>query len=154
MKLQPTSIRRFRPAVGRKYMKLFDEFPIRPIRNDRELKAAGQIIDRLAIRDEGTLSRDEQDYLEAITLLVEDYEDKHHRIDISRQSPADLVKFLMEQHGMSATDLQRVLGSKAATSYVMNGTRNPSRTQCVLLGRHFHVDPRLFFADEAVPRRK
>jgi antitoxin component HigA of HigAB toxin-antitoxin module len=149
-----STIAQLRPSVGKRYMELFDEFPVRPIRNDKELEVAGRIMDRLAIRNEAELTRDEQDYLYTITLLVEAYEDAHHRIDTSKLTPAEITKFLMEQRDMSAADLAKVLGSKAAASYVINGTRNPSRMQCVLLGRHFHVEPSLFFAEEAVPRVK
>jgi HTH-type transcriptional regulator/antitoxin HigA len=140
-----------RPSVGKRYMELFDEFPVRPIRNDKELEAVGRVMDRLAIQNEAELTRDEQDYLYAITLLVEAYEDAHHRIDTSKLTPAEITKFFMEQRDMTGADLAKVLGSKAAASYVINGTRNPSRTQCVLLGRYFHVEPSLFFAEEAVP---
>jgi HTH-type transcriptional regulator / antitoxin HigA len=130
-------------------MELFAEFPIRPIRNEKEYEAALRVLDRLAIRDEGTLSKDEQDYLDALTMLVEAYDEQHHRVDTAKLTPTDLLKFLMEQRGIGFDDLVKLLGGKAAASYLLNGTRNPSRTQCFTLGEFFGVSPGLFLAKVA-----
>ena len=143
-----TAIARTRPKVGKRYMELFARFPIRPIRNEKEYDAAVALIDGLAVRHEGTLSRDEQDYLDALTMLVGEYDDQHHRVDTSNLKPAELLKFLMEQRGIGFDDLVKLLGGKAAASYLLNGTRNPSRTQCFTLGRYFGVSPGLFLAEE------
>lgn len=127
-------------------MELFRAFPLRPIRDDAEYDAATSILDQLAVRNEGTLTSDEQDYLEALTLLVSAYDDEHHRLDTSGLSATDLIKFLMEQQGASVTDLARALGTKTAASFLLNGKRVPSRAQCFKLAEFFHVDPGLFLA--------
>jgi HTH-type transcriptional regulator / antitoxin HigA len=138
---------RTRPKVGRRYMELFEQFPIRPIRHEEEYDAAMRVLDGLAAGDEGTLSQDEQDYLGALAMLIGEYDDQHHRIDTSKLTPAELLRFLMEQRGIGFDDLVNLLGGKAAASYLLNGTRHPSRNQCFVLGRYFGVSPGVFLAE-------
>ena len=66
-------------AVAADYLELVREFPLRPIKTDREYAAAA-VLDRLAVRTEGTLSRSEQDYLDTPTMLVQVYDDRHFKI--------------------------------------------------------------------------
>ena len=136
-----TATTRTHRKLGKRYMELFAEFPIRPIRNEKEYDAALTVLDRLAVRNEGALSPDEQDYLDALTMLVDVYDEQHHRIDTSTLTPAELLRFLMEQRGIGFEVLVKLLGGKAAASYLLNGTRNPSRSQCFTLGRFFGVSP-------------
>ena len=82
-------------------MELIRRFPLRAIRSEAEYDQAAAMIDKLAVVDEGTLTADEQDYLDALTLLISSYDDQHHRVDTSGLSPGQLIKFLMEQHGLS-----------------------------------------------------
>src|SRR5438477_8785618 len=138
-----TPFARPRP-VGRKYMELIRRFPLRAIRSEAEYDQAAAMIDKLAVVDEGTLTADEQDYLDALTLLISSYDDQHHRVDTSGLSPGQLIKFLMEQHGLSPADLEPVLGNKSAVSFILNGKRAPSRAQCFRLGDRFRVDPGAF----------
>lgn len=147
-----TTLAQTHPKVGKRYMELLARFPIRPISNAKEYDAAVELIDELAVRDERSLSRDEQDYLGALALLVEAYDAEHFRLDTSKLAPAQLIEFLMEQRGMSFNDLVEVLASKAAASYLLNGTRSPSRAQCFTLGAHFGVAAGMFLTSRAEPK--
>jgi hypothetical protein len=53
-------------------------------------------MNRLAVRDEGTLDAGEQDYLDTLVMLVESYDAKNGPIDSSQVSPLELLKGLME----------------------------------------------------------
>jgi HTH-type transcriptional regulator/antitoxin HigA len=141
-----TTLARNRPKVGKRYMALFARFPIRPIRNEQEYDAAIKVVDELAVRDENALSSDERDYLGALVMLVEAYDAEHYRIDTSKLAPAELLKFLMDQRGMSFSDLVDVVGGKAAASYLLSGARAASRAQCFTLGEHFGVEPGMFLS--------
>jgi HTH-type transcriptional regulator/antitoxin HigA len=145
---------RTRPKVGKRYMALFARFPIRPIRHEPEYDAAIKVLDELAVRDEQTLSSDERDYLGALVMLVEAYDAEHYRIDTSKLTPAERLKFLMEQRGMTFNDLVDVLGSKAAASYLLSGARAASRAQCFTLGEHFGVEPGMFLSPKSEPKHK
>src|SRR5579872_2385309 len=63
-----------RHAVGDLYLTLIREFPLRPIRSEADLDGAIAMID--ALTDRGELRPDEQDYLDVLSKLVEEYEDE------------------------------------------------------------------------------
>jgi HTH-type transcriptional regulator/antitoxin HigA len=88
----------------RRYLKLIGEFPLRPIRNKRELNRAMTIAGHLATYDEGTLPRGEQDYLDGLTVFIEDYE-RRHPIDMPEVTPLAMLKHLMEEHEMNISEM-------------------------------------------------
>jgi HTH-type transcriptional regulator / antitoxin HigA len=58
---------------------------------------------------------------------VEDYEDEHVRIPAT--SPRDAVDFMLEQKGMSRSDLAELMGGKSRVSEFFSGKRGLSRKQ-------------------------
>ena len=126
------------------YLELVKAFPLRPLRKESDHAAALDILRKLAVRQDQQLSTGEKDYLEALTLFVEEYEDSRHRIDLSALKPLDVLKHLIEESGMKSADLARLLGSQPAVSLVLAGKRELSKAQIRRLARHFHVEPGLF----------
>ena len=137
-----------RAAAGDRYLDLVRRFPLRPIRTKAEYARATGVIDGLAVREERTLSRDERDYLETLALLVEEYESRH-RPAATPAEPLDVLRHLMEAHGMNTSDLGRVLGSKGVASEVLNGKRSLSKAHMAKLAEKFHVDAGVFFPSAA-----
>ncbi|HEY2838040.1 MAG TPA: hypothetical protein VGJ26_02745 [Pirellulales bacterium] len=131
-------------APDRDYLKLIRQFPLRPIRSKRELAAAMKIAGQLAIYDEGTLTAGEQDYLDALTVLIEDYQRRHDADNLPEVTPLTMLKHLMEEHEMNITDLGRVVGSQSNASLILSGKRPISRRVMRLLGEHFHVAASVF----------
>jgi len=130
-------------------LRLVREFPLRPLRNSAEYEQAAAILDRLAVRPEGSLAPGEQDYMEALTLLVQAYDSERFQIETAHLSPLDMLKYLMEQKGMRSADLARVLGgNRALASLILNGHRALSKTHIRLLADHFKVEPSLFLAGD------
>jgi len=74
------------------YFALVKRFPLRPIRNAREYDAAVELMNTLAVRDEGMLDPGQQDYLDTLTLLVESYDKHNVRIDTSDVTPLEVLK--------------------------------------------------------------
>ena len=58
-----------------------------------------------------------------LALLAENYESKHHKIDTGSITPLDIIKFRMEQNGLTAKDMAVYLGSPSKVSEVLNGKR-------------------------------
>lgn len=54
------------------YLTLLTTHQPRPIKNDEELAAAMRVIDSMI--DRSDLNQDEQDYLELLAIVVQDYE--------------------------------------------------------------------------------
>ena len=80
-----------RPAAT--YLALIEHFPLRPLRSERDYDVAAAVLDRLAVRPEGSLERGEQDYFDTLVLLVEDYESRNDPVDTSNVDPVDVLKF-------------------------------------------------------------
>ena len=93
--------------------------PIKPIRNEADYELALQEIDRCLDAEAGSLERDR---LEVLTVLVDDYEAKHH--PISPPEPIAAIEFVLEQRGLSRKDLEGVIGSSGRISEVMNNQRS------------------------------
>jgi HTH-type transcriptional regulator/antitoxin HigA len=102
-----------------------------------------KIAGHLATYDEGTLSRGEQDYLDALSVFIEDYQ-RRHPASLPEVSPLAMLKHLMEQHEMSVTDLGRVIGSQSNASLIVSGKRAISKRVMRLLSQHFGVPPSIF----------
>jgi HTH-type transcriptional regulator / antitoxin HigA len=127
-----------------KYLDLIRHFPLRPIRSEKELDKAIQVMDSLL--DLGALSSDEQDYLDVLADLVERYETDHH--PIPPLSDADLLRHLIEAKETTQVQVAQAAGIAESTlSELLSGKRSLNRTQIAKLSRFFHVEPGVFYAD-------
>jgi len=131
-------------AIGRRYLELQRRFPLRPIRDARAYARAAGVLDDLATVKEGRLSRDEQDYLDAVTLLVEDYDRRHPAFGPDRRTPLRKLKDLMDTSGTTQADLARLLGSRSAASMILKGARPLSRRHVRILADHFKIEAGYF----------
>jgi HTH-type transcriptional regulator / antitoxin HigA len=131
-----------RPAPA--YLALIDLFPLRPLRSQRDYDAAVVVLDTLAVRPEGSLEPGEQDYLDTLTMLVEAYDREHYDGDTEPRDPLAMLKYLMQESGMTQADLGRLLGNRALASLILNGRRQLSKRHIRTLAGHFKVSPGLF----------
>jgi antitoxin component HigA of HigAB toxin-antitoxin module len=127
-----------------RFQELTDQFPLRSLRTRMAHKKAMAAADRLAVRDEESLSVDERDYLETLSLLIENYESTHDTVDLSALAPADILKHLMEEHAMTTTALGKLIGSKGIGPEILTGKRNLSKVRMMILAKHFSVEPAVF----------
>ncbi|HTT36381.1 MAG TPA: transcriptional regulator [Burkholderiales bacterium] len=91
---------------------------IKPIRTQRDHKAALAEIERLFDAKRGT---PEGDRLEVLATLVEAHEQQHY--PILPPDPVEAIVYFMETRGLSRTDLEPHLGSRAKVSEVLNRRR-------------------------------
>jgi HTH-type transcriptional regulator / antitoxin HigA len=131
--------------IPKTYAGLVKLMPPRTIHDDVDLENITEIIDRLAVIDHPT--KDQADYLETLSTLVAAYEDAHHAIDVSRLGPLDTLRFLLDEHGLNASDLGRILGQRQLGSAILRGDRKPSRSHILKLAAHFHVSPSTFLEE-------
>jgi HTH-type transcriptional regulator/antitoxin HigA len=99
-------------------------------------------IDELAILDRRT--KDQDRFLETLTILVEAYEDQNDPIDVDEVSPIEALKFLLEQNGLSGRDLGRILGQPQLGGKILRGERELSKNHIRKLCDYFKVGPELF----------
>src|SRR5262249_48062360 len=140
-------LRRIHPRaaeIANDYFRLFYEFPLCPLRSDRDYEAAAAMLDRLAVRPEGSLSPGEQAYMETLTLLVRAYDDEQFKIVTGKMTPLAALKYLMAESGMTDKQLGELLDNRALASLILNGHRSLSKAHIRLLSEHFKVEPGLF----------
>ena len=94
---------------------------IKPVRNEREHKAALAEVERLWDAKPGT---SEHDRLDVLVTLIEAYEDKHE--PIPPPDPIDAILFRMDQLDLDRKDLEPLIGSRARVSEVLGRRRGLS----------------------------
>ena len=107
---------------------------IHPIKTENDYDAALSEIERLWGSKEGTESGDKLDIL---LVLVEDYENKKHAIDLP--DPVEAIKFRMDQMNLSRKDMEKMIGSRARVSEVLNRRRGLSLNMIRSLHSNLHI---------------
>jgi HTH-type transcriptional regulator/antitoxin HigA len=90
-----------------------------------------------------TVSPAEEKLIALLTLLVEEYETKHH--PVPQAGPLDIIRHLMEAHRLRQKDLADVFGTESIVSDVLNGKRDLAKEHIRRLSARFHVSPSVFF---------
>jgi HTH-type transcriptional regulator / antitoxin HigA len=81
--------------------------------------------------------------IELLTVLIEEYESKYYPVPDA--GPLDIIRHLMEQHGLRQKNLVDVFGTESIVSDVLNGKRELSKEHINRLSKRFHVSPAVFF---------
>src|SRR5258707_352079 len=102
------------------YFELVREYPLRPIRTKCKSRLAMRREDRRAVRAEGSLERGEQDYLDTLSLLIEEYDRAHRPAGLKKLNGLDVLRHLMEENEMSVSALGKVFGSKGVASEILS----------------------------------
>ena len=108
------------------------------LRNAREYNAAVAEIDGLLDSDPKRGS-DEYARLEFLAVLVEAYENARDPIDERRGTPQSVVAFMLEQRGMTRSDLHTLMGGKARVSEFFAGKRRLSLEQVRSLHKELRI---------------
>ena len=128
------------PALPDTYFELVRQFPLTHIRDEEHLEAAQEQIDLLLEQD---LDEGAQEYLDALTDLVESYEDAHDPIPDASES--DVLRELMRSNKLSQATLAKLAGiSQSTISAVLNGNRSLTKSQVVSLAKLFGISPSAF----------
>ena len=85
----------------------------------------------------------EEKLIALLTVLVEEYENKHYPVPTA--GPLDIVRHLMEVHGLRQKDLVDIFGAESTVSDVLNGKREITKEQIRRLSSRFRVSPSVFF---------
>ena len=89
------------------------------------------------------LTAAERELADLLTLLIEDFEEKHYRLP--KATPVEILQFLMEQYGLKQKDLAEVFGARSIVSEVLSGKREMNKEHIRRLSVRFHVSPEVFF---------
>lgn len=113
----------------------------RVIRSEEELVEYTKALFELTAKSDPT--SDEEEAIELLTLLIERYESQHYLVpDVN---PIAVLKFLLDQNGLSQRDIATELGSESTVSLILSGKRRLNRDHIERLSQRFHVSPSVFF---------
>jgi len=119
-------------------------FPLKPIRNDDQLRDAHNVIDEMTKIPEEKMTRDQSDYLEVLGDLTHAYEDRIMAPEVAAVTGLDVLNHLMDANNMNASDLGRLLGHRELGSKILRGEREISKSHATMLGRHFGLPAETF----------
>jgi len=94
---------------------------IQPIKHETDYDNALAEVEKLWGAKEGT---EDGDKLDVLLVLIDDYENKHHRI--SPPDPIEAIKFRMDQMSLTRKDLEPYIGGRGRVSEILNHRREPS----------------------------
>lgn len=127
--------------AGNEYRILRRQIPLGVIRSKREYDRAIAALD--AIIDE--IGEDEAHPLaelaEALSVFIEAYDKAHY--STPAPSPREMLRFLMEQHGLGQSDLPEI-GSQGVVSEILSGKRGLNVRQISRLAKRFNVSSSVF----------
>jgi HTH-type transcriptional regulator/antitoxin HigA len=96
-----------------------------------------------ALHERGRLAPEEEQLSELLTLLIEDFENRHYQLQTA--TPGEIVRELMDANSLKQADLIDVFGTKSVISEVLSGKRDLSKAHIQKLSERFHVSPEVFF---------
>ena len=116
--------------------------PFMTIRNERDydrlVEQMNQLLDEVGIDEAHPM----YEFLDTMGTILHAYEENQY--PIPKASGADILAYLMEEHGLRQSDLPEI-GSQGVVSEVLNGKRELNVRQIRNLATRFHVSPAVFF---------
>jgi HTH-type transcriptional regulator / antitoxin HigA len=144
MKTLTNKNRRFasRAEIPRTYRELCQLYLPRPIHEEAENTEATAMMIALAVFSR--LNAEQRDYLDVLTEFVDEF-DRCKKIPWPKITGLDMLKHLLEERGMSAADLSRILDtSRNLGAMILRGERKLTLNHVRTLARHFGVSADLF----------
>ena len=115
---------------------------IHTIKTEEDYEKALSVIDMLLSAPSGS---EEAERLELVSILVEDYENKHYKIDIP--DPIEAVKQRAEQLGLTQKDLEKSIGSRSRVSEVLSRKRTLTLAMIKKLNRNLNIPAEVLIQD-------
>jgi HTH-type transcriptional regulator/antitoxin HigA len=127
-----------------RYLELVQCVPLKPIRSERELDEAINMVNYLIDREK--MTAEEKDYLHVLGDLIKEYEDDHYVFE--SVPPSAMLRHLIEAKGVTQTQVAKDCRIAESTiSELLAGTRQLNRNHIAKLSVYFHVEPGVFFDD-------
>ena len=129
-------------ALTSSYAALLSEIRPEVIRDEKQNRA---YIARLeALTSKKSVTSAEEKLMRLLLLLVEDFE--RNSDPVPEASPIDVLRHLMEAHGLRQRDLADVFGTESIVSEILHGKRDLTKEHIRRLSIRFSVSPAVFFS--------
>jgi antitoxin component HigA of HigAB toxin-antitoxin module len=129
-------------AIPVAYTELIALFPLRPLSDEVDYDNALEIAEALV--GSVSLSKDQADYLDILTDIIQKYEARRHAVG-GRGAPVQALRHMLRERGMRGSDLGRLLGNRPLGGAILRGERQLSKTHIRILAKYFKVSTDLFF---------
>ena len=114
----------------------------RVIRDKTDYANVVEVTDAMAVHGED-FSADQEDYFDLLCTLIEAWDAEH--VKWKKVSPLKTLAHLLDEHGMSAADLSRLLGaSRQLGPMILRGERSITAEHARALGKHFGLSAGAF----------
>jgi HTH-type transcriptional regulator/antitoxin HigA len=120
---------------------------IAPIRDEAHYDKMVQLADTLVEAIGNAKQHPLLDLFDLVSELIRAYDAEHYVVPDA--SPRNVLRFLMEQHGLSQSDLPEV-GNQSVISMLLSGGRQLNVRQIQSLSARFHVPPGVFLEQPQV----
>ncbi|NKQ34383.1 MAG: transcriptional regulator [Chloroflexi bacterium] len=104
---------------------------------DRAVAQLNELLDIVGTDEEHPM----YEFMDTLGTLVHAWEEEN--IEMPPVSGADVLRYLMEEHGLRQVDLPEI-GSQGVVSEILNGRRELNTRQIRALAKRFHVSPAVF----------
>jgi HTH-type transcriptional regulator/antitoxin HigA len=116
--------------------------PLGPIGGDKDYERRVRVMDEILERIGADESHPLMPLLDLVAKQIEAYEVEHHQLP--EATPAEVLRYLMEEHHLKQTDLADELGGQSIVSAILNGKRALNARQVKALATRFNVSPAVF----------
>lgn len=127
--------------ANKDYRKIRSVIPLGVLRTrkdyEKAVKTLDAILDKIGENENHPLA----ELADALSLFIENYENAH--TPMPRAKPAEVLRFLMQQHGLKQSDLPEI-GSQGVVSEILSGLRELNVRQIRRLAERFHVSLAVF----------
>lgn len=130
--------------ANEEYRKVRKRIPLGVLRTQADYQKAVEMLDAILDEIGENESHPLAELADALSVFVENYE--RTRAKLPRAAPAQVLRFLMEEHGLKQADLPEV-GSQGVVSEILAGKRELNTRQIQRLAERFGVSPAVFIGD-------
>ena len=128
-------------AVRSEYAALLSSTLPAVIRSEAENERYISVLEELDSKG-NRMTAAERRMAELLTLLIEDFEEKHYALNAS--TPVDVLNELMNANNLKQKDLLDIFGTPSIVSEVLHGKRQFTTEHIRRLSRRFRVSPEVF----------
>jgi HTH-type transcriptional regulator / antitoxin HigA len=127
-------------AFPKTYQGLVELHMLRPVRDKVEFENSLEVLEAMAGHK---LNREQEDYFDALSTLVEAYEREH--VPVPEVRGVELLRHLLDANGLSGADLARILGcDRSLGGRILNGERQLTVSHIKKLSARFGLPAEVF----------
>jgi|SRR5262249_37870285 len=117
--------------------------PLGPILTEADYAQRVQILDTLLDAIGADETHPLGDLLDLLATQIEAYE--RQQPILPEATPIEVLRYLMEEHGLTQMDLAKDLGGQSVVSALLQGKRRLNARHIAALAARFQVSPAVFF---------